>query len=112
MQWKTSVYGAYVSFSYDNRANLLACSATSFLTSFSRTHQCDNDYSYWDIGSRTQFNLDANTYLSLDVVYTKLNTASGGALANTPSGYPSGTLKVDDQSAWIAHFRVHRDFYP
>ena len=113
-QWKTSVYGSYVSFSYNDRANALACSATTFLPSFYRSpsHGCDNDYSYWDIGSRTQFNLDANTYLSLDVVYTHLNTASGGTFANTPSGYPSGTLKVDDQSAWIAHFRVHRDFYP
>jgi hypothetical protein len=106
-QWRTSIYGSYMSVSYNDKANALACAASSFLSSYYRNpaHGCDNDYSYWDIGSRTQFNLDANTWLSLDIVYTKLNTASAGT-------WTTGSLQIADQSAWIGHFRVHRQFYP
>jgi hypothetical protein len=108
-KWQTSVYGSYIAINYNSTANALACAVTPIVTG-----TCDNDYSYWDVGTRTQFNLDANTYVGLDVVYTHLNTASDGAtLALVANGTkPAGIYSVTDQSAWIAQFRVHRNFYP
>ena len=108
-KWKTSLYGAYMAINYNSTANALACAATTVVSGV-----CDNDYSYWDLGTRTQFNLDANTYVGLDVVYTHLNTASDGATIFLPtnSTKPAGVYSVSDQSAWTVQFRVHRNFYP
>jgi Porin subfamily len=112
-KWQTSLYGSYASISYNDTANTLAC-ASFGANIISGT--CNNDFSYWDVGSRTQFNLDANTYVGLDVVYQHLNTASDGAVLNiaAPAGSakPSGHYSISDQSAWVAQFRVHRNFYP
>jgi hypothetical protein len=43
---------------------------------------CDNNFNVWTIGTRTQFNIDSNTYLGLDVVYEKLETGLAGMVAN------------------------------
>ena len=40
---------------------------------------CNNNWKYWDIGTRTQFNVDSQTYVGLDVIYTKLQSATNGA---------------------------------
>src|SRR5512146_1211902 len=96
--------------SYNSTANAAACAAEGLLVASG----CNNDYSYWDVGTRTQFNLDANTYVGLDVVYGHLNTASEGmAVTLAKNGTkPAGSYTVADQSQWIAQFRVHRNFYP
>lgn len=65
------------------------------------------------MGTRTQFNLDAQTYLGVDVVYQKLHTGLAGMQANYGNGAETASPRVvSDQSAWMAEFRVHRNFYP
>jgi len=65
------------------------------------------------VGTRTQFNLDAQTYLGVDVVYQKLQTGLAGMQGNYGNGAEAaGPRVVADQSAWMAEFRVHRNFYP
>ncbi len=73
------------------------------------------NWSYWDVGTRTQFNVDSQTYIGLDIIYTDLKSASIGAGAVTVTGsgtQPTGLRTFSDQSAWIAEFRFHRNFYP
>jgi hypothetical protein len=48
------------------------------------------------------------------VIYTQLNTANGG-MSGTLVGsgtQPTQVRTISNQSAWIAEFRFHRNFYP
>jgi hypothetical protein len=127
-QWQTSVYGAYTATTYNANANAYLCGAETRVNTgtgiapFSLNGAtCDNNFNVWTIGTRTQFNIDASTYLGVDVVYQKLETGLSGMLANYGNGAEAGTAgtatsttgrPVTDQSALMVQFRVHRNFYP
>ncbi len=75
---------------------------------------CNNNWSTWWIGSRTQWNVSPDTYLALDVLYSKLKSGrrptANGALG---TGLAIGNASfVSDEDNWFARFRVHKDFYP
>jgi hypothetical protein len=117
-QWQTSVYGAYTATTYNANANGYLCVAET-----AGTHAftipggvtCNNNFNVWTIGTRTQFNIDASTYLGVDVVYQKLETGLSGMTANYGNGAENaatGPRDVADQSALMVQFRVHRNFYP
>jgi hypothetical protein len=116
-QWKTSLYGGYGEISYNTQANAIICTAAGFGAGAGNlavaTPGCNNDWSTWWIGSRTQWNVTPDTYLALDVLYQTHQSGS------TPTGLLGGyTLSaanlttVADTDNWAARFRVHRDFYP
>ena len=75
---------------------------------------CDNNWAVWDIGSRTQWNIDSQTYIGVDVVYTTLKSASNGVAVNVAAAgnQPQAFRSLSDQSAFVGQFRVHRNFYP
>jgi hypothetical protein len=77
---------------------------------------CGNNFSVWNIGTRTQFNLDSQTHLGVDIVYQQLNTAlsgiTGGAGMYGNGAEAAGSRTVSNQSAFMGEFRVHRNFYP
>ena len=54
------------------------------------TNGCDGDWSTWWLGSRTQWNVTKDFYMGLDVMYSKLNSAT--AFNGTAVG--TGTLLV------------------
>ena len=62
------------------------------------------DWSMWQIGSRTVWTPVANLDLSVDVLYTKVNTGFAGSNATV------GT--VDDNDIFAAIFRAQRNFWP
>ena len=108
--WRTSAYGGYAAVSYNGRANAMLCNVGGFAAGIAAGSAavaqvgCDNNWSTWYIGSRTQWNITKDFYIGLDVMYSKLNTANNQnaqALAVTSS-----------QDNWAARFRVHRDFMP
>jgi hypothetical protein len=107
-KWQTSLYGSYADFKYGGTGNALACASMQNAITAATFASCNNDFSYWDVGSRTQFNLDSNTYIGLDIVYQNVNTASDGVVL-TPA---AGGSTITDQHAWFGQFRVHRNFYP
>ena len=78
---------------------------------------CNPDWSQWNVGSRSQWDVTKGLYLGVDVLYTRLKSASPNA-ANTltttanRARRPPGTYTVADQSAWVAAFRIHRDIVP
>ena len=111
-RWQTSVYGTYISTSYDSNANNYLCNGELFsLANF--PGQCNNNWRYWNVGSRTQFNVDSQTYIGLDVIYTELDTSNQNVLYTSGSGtQPVTARNIQDQSAWMAEFRFHRNFYP
>ena len=73
---------------------------------------CDNDWAVWNVGTRTQWNIDSQTYIGVDVVYQALKSATGPAMFIGFGQQPVALRTISDQSAFMAQFRVHRNFYP
>ena len=85
------------------------------------TNGCNGDWSTWWIGSRTQWNVTKDFYMGLDVMYSKLQSAtafnglavgSGTLLVPLAISPNLGAIPATDPDNWSFRFRVHRDFYP
>jgi hypothetical protein len=143
-RWRTSLYGGYTSVSYNGQANAILCSMqgsgapvigtrVGFGTFAVAQAGCDNNWTSWWIGSRTQWNVTKDFYMGLDVAYLKVDgmstssglvastagvgvvpgaIAGGQALGAGPNNSTTGLKSVGDEGIWMARFRVHRDFYP
>ena len=116
--WRTSAYGGYAAVRYNDRANAMLCTAQGrfagalpgFGSAAVAAAGCDNNWSTWWLGSRTQWNVTKDFYLAVDVMYSKLNSANTQnpvAVNLTP-----GTTAIADMDNWAFRFRVHRDFMP
>ena len=100
-QWKTSLYGGYAAVSYNTTANATLCGLET-----GSAAGCDNNWSTYWVGSRTQWNITKNLYVGLDVLYSKLKSANPGT-----GGTFNGRTAEDRDNVGV-RFRVHRDFYP
>jgi len=122
--WRTSLYGGWTSVGYNNQANAILCSLQGSGTGVGNfavaQPGCDNNWTSWWIGSRTQWNVTKDFYMGLDVAYLRtdgMSTTSGlvSGVAITPNAATNATTtlkSVGDENIWMARFRVHRDFYP
>jgi len=70
----------------------------------------------WQAGTRTQWNPVSQLDIGVDVLYSRLNTALGGA---TTTGVGTailpgkvGSVTFSDQDVWSVMFRVQRNFWP
>jgi hypothetical protein len=130
---RTSVYGSYVKISHNDTAKRLICNANNqgfglntlgTATSGVQTNNlfhgndsgCNPDFSSWNVGTRSQWNISKDLYVGLDVIYLKLNTAtanaSGTVMIQGQGGKPPTTYRVQDQESWAATWRIHRDIVP
>ncbi|MFL9823271.1 porin [Rhodoplanes sp. SY1] len=122
---KTSVYGAYIDVDYGNAANTAVCNYLSAGTTnnlpLAAGSPCDMDFSFWQLGSRTQWNVRPDFYMGVDVLYTRLNTALEGANVIAGVNGPGSAVGSQsprtgnifgDQDALAVTFRVHRDIVP
>jgi len=122
--WRTSIYGAVESVKYNSQANALLCAAegqantnqaAAGATSIANAG-CNNNFDFWAVGSRTQWNVTKTFYMGVDVAYGKLHSASSSTGFNPVNGSGTGCAigqcSVGDRSNWTARFRVHKDFYP
>ena len=88
-KWRTSVYGGYVVVNYNDNATRLinqrfAAGAASVTRVVRRRrianftpqagNSCSPDFSFYQVGSRTQFNPHPLMDIGLDVFYTKVNS--------------------------------------
>ena len=132
-QWRTSLYGGYVAIDYNAAATDLingslsaagraACASglpapPALIGSFTQVtpgagSSCNPDFSFWEIGTRTQWNPVPQLDVGLDVAYQRLNTAFKGA-GSYASNAPRPLVPLfDDQGVWSAYFRWQRNFYP
>jgi hypothetical protein len=127
-RWKTSVYGGYANIDYDGAATGMINSALAagsvcarpfagLVGNFSAVtalagNSCNPDFSFFQVGSRTQWNPVPNLDIGLDVTYTGLNTAYKGAAVYAANGSRPAIGLLDDQGVWSALFRWQRNFYP
>jgi hypothetical protein len=136
-RWKTSIFGGYVDVKYDGTATglinerfpvaagTLVCgvpavgntSTTAFFNIIPAAgNSCSPDFSYWQAGTRTQWNPHPNLDIGVELLYTKVNTAFKGALAANggfaPGGPQNPVFAFEDQDVWSLFFRWQRNFYP
>ena len=129
-KWRTSVYGGYIAVDYDSNATTIlnshlgaggpavcgvaavAPAGTVALTPLAG-NSCDPSFSYWQVGTRTQWNPHPDLDIGVDVQWTHLNTAYKGAAVLAANGArPAGTYAIDDQDILSAMFRIQRNFLP
>jgi hypothetical protein len=112
--FQTSVYTGYQSISYNSAANTALCGAeaVSFGAGFSAA-TCNNNFKIWNVGSRTQWNIDSQTAIGVDILYSKLQTASSGNGGTFGAASQASAVRtVGDVGSWMGQFRIHRNFYP
>ena len=59
--WQTSIYGAYIATSYNAAANAMLCVSerrAHAIAGHAVATGCDNNWSVWNVGTRTQWNID------------------------------------------------------
>src|SRR4029079_11743409 len=77
---RTSLVGAYNATSYNSNATSQLCGATNANGAtantivFANAAQCNYDWSYWSVSSRTQWNITKDFYVGLEGYYGHLNT--------------------------------------
>jgi hypothetical protein len=134
-KWRTSFHGGYVNINYNDAAAGFLNSALPAASVCVRTvagvvgnftaaagpinqmipgagNSCNPDFSFYQIGTRTQWNPVPQLDIGLDVVYTHLNTAYKGAALYGPNAPRPTVTLIDDQNVWSALFRWQRNFYP
>jgi hypothetical protein len=119
--WKTSVYGSYIDISHNGSARDAICfhsfgTSSAFQAVFLDFGGCNPDWSAWAVGSRTQWDIVKGLYVGLDVIYQRLHTATPGSFDGrvfaTSGAKPLALYRVEDQEAWTATWRIHRDVVP
>ncbi len=134
-KWRTSLWGGYVENDYNSTAKniinshlpgvtgTVACGVAVGGSTTGPTipaggggNSCSPDSSWWQVGTRTQWNPHPDLDIGLEVLWTHLNTAYKGPVAAfTGSGArPScaGACAFDDQDSISAYFRIQRNFLP
>jgi hypothetical protein len=124
--WQTSAYGGWDQVNYNAQSNAMLCSAAGFgnagIGSGAVANPgCNNNWSTWFVGSRTQWNVSKTFYMGVDVMYEALNSATTGSTGG-PGGYAGSTscavtinnaCGTEKQSTnWTIRFRAHKDFLP
>jgi hypothetical protein len=127
-RWKTSWFGGYLSVDYNANATAILNSAlvagsvcgrpfAGLVGNFSAIradagNSCSPDYSYYEIGTRTQFNPVPQLDIGFELLYSHLNTAYKGAASYTANAPRPAVSLIDDQNVWSAFVRWQRNFYP
>src|SRR6185295_5823353 len=116
-KWRTSLYGGYVEVDYNGTATAIINShlpgaAGSVICGVpvggavtgptiavgGGGNSCSPDVSWWQLGSRTQWNPHPDLDIGVDVLWTHLNTAYKGPATLAANGArPAGPYILDDQ---------------
>jgi hypothetical protein len=116
--WRTSIYGTYIEISHNGIAKAAICdqgAGGGTNSAFQGGLGCNPDWSSWAVGSRTQWDIVKGLYVGLDVLYQRINSASPGPVNIVFAGSgakPTAFYFVEDQEAWVATWRIHRDVVP
>jgi hypothetical protein len=118
-KWHTSLYGAYYQVKYSTSANAMLCgiegnAGVAFGATAIAGAGCNNNWSTWGIGSRTQWDISDRFYLGAEVLYQNLHSAtlnSAGTIA-APLAYGAATGNAANENNLMISVRAHRDFLP
>jgi hypothetical protein len=129
--WRTSLYGGYVDVSYNDAAKRIINShlpgasgsiqcgvavagsvwppVDVSLTGGGVGNSCTPNFSFFQVGTRTEFTPVRGFGIGLDVFYTHLNTAYKGVGTYSTNAPRPATTLLDDQNVLSAIFRVQRN---
>jgi Porin subfamily len=122
--FRTSIYGSYMRNDYGANANRAICraqqnflaGAITFTAAQVDAGVCNNNWNWWTVGSRTQYNFTPWFYVGFDVIYQKLETASDGAVVTYTAlggaAKPTALYGITNQDNYGLRIRVHRDIVP
>ena len=100
--WKTSLYGGYGHIDYSTAAGLALNGGAA---------AGDPDWSFWQVGSRTQWTPVKNLELSVDLMYNHVDTSGNGLAVGADSTATAGNTLGN--IGWLqGMFRVQRNFWP
>jgi hypothetical protein len=129
-KWRTSLYGGYVEVDYNGTATTIvnshlagagpancgvvgAAPAGTVAIAPLAGNSCDPSFSFWQLGTRTQWNPHRDLDVGVDLQWTHLNTAYKGAATLAVNGArPAGPYTIDDQDVVSVMFRIQRNFLP
>jgi hypothetical protein len=120
-KWRTSLYGGYVETDFNSTAKSYYCPAgvggavaALAVSGIAATagSTCDPNTSWWQVGTRTQWNPHPDLDIGVDVLWTHLNTSFKGFATTVPSGAQVAPQILDDQDVLSVFFRVQRNFLP
>lgn len=133
-QWKSNVYGGYTEVRFNaNATNMInqhlptppvgntACGVPVLGTvqppiniGTGAGNSCSPNFSFWQVGSRTQYSPAPWLDLGIDVSWTHLNTAYRGpnATLGANGARPAGLYNIEDQNVFTAIGRAQLNFYP
>ncbi len=114
-KWRTSIHGGYTEVDYGGSATALICAAPAAPSGVAMTavSNCSPNFSWWELGSRTQWNPHPDLDIGVDVVWEHLNTAFGGTATLAANGArPGGVYSISDQDEVSVYFRIQRNFLP
>jgi len=120
-KWRTSLYGGRVEVDYNATAKGFICGpagvggavATLNGVALTKVSNCNPDYSWWQIGSRTQWNPHPDLDIGVDVLFSHLNSAFAGTATLAANGArPGGVYALEGQDEVSVFFRIQRNFLP
>jgi Porin subfamily len=117
-KWRTSLYGGFVEVDYDSTARTDFCTAVGVTTPAvafvpGAGTNCTPNFSWWQVGTRTQWNPHPDLDIGVDVLYNHLNTAFPGTATLAANGARTGGIyTIEDQNVLSVFFRIQRNFLP
>jgi hypothetical protein len=135
----TAIQGGIVGIEYDSTAKSMICagapgfgplangslgfalaSATGqpagFTNGWSNNSQCNPNYGFYQVGTRTIWNPHPDLDIGVELMYTGIQTSNKGATVNvsatTSGALPAGQYTFADTGVWSALFRIQRNFLP
>jgi hypothetical protein len=104
---KTSLYGGYAEITFPGGAKTVVCGGACTLG-------MNPDFSFYQIGSRTQWSPWAGQLnIGVDVVYTQINSAQRVPVGTRfAPGAPQTAKLIRDNDNVLIAFRVQRNWYP
>ena len=127
-KWRTSVFGGYVNVDYNGTATNFILAENPGRIGGLRRPRCWSDHfrqslcsrvtaaaptmSFWEAGTRTQWNPVPQLDIGLEVLYSQRNTAFKGAAIVPANLSRPAVFALDDQNVLSAMFRWQRNFYP
>jgi hypothetical protein len=122
-QWHQSFTGAFMQVNYGDAANNMLCAFQGQGTGIGSTAVaragCDNNWNYWVVGSRLQWDVTKSFYLGVEALYLQQDTASSAtgfvpaaAGLGAPTLCSTGVCRTSNENTWVFTLRMHKDFLP
>ena len=119
-KWRTSLWASYTEVDYSGAEKAMVCAGAGggltagFITGLSAVSNCNPNYSWALVGTRTQWNPHPDLDIGVELLWTHLNTAFKGTATLAASGAQPANVgaHIDDQDVLSVLFRIQRNFLP